>query len=825
MPKVFLSHSSNDKERYVRIVADKLIKDFGIHNCIYDELTFEEGMRSIEEIDKGLDKTDLFVIFLSDEALKSEWVSKELDKAQELFANGDLKRIYPIIVDPQITYIDNRIPRWMRDEYNIKYISRPTKAYNMIKQRLIEISWDFHPRLKEKERIFVGRNDHIKLFEERIDSYELPAPLCFVVSGLETIGRSALLKFCMKKTSVIDDSYQPLTIYMNSHESIEDFIYKIYGLGYTEHLDLTDLLSRSISEKVGISLSLIKDVQSSKEIIFIRDDGGIVTYDGEIVPWFLGIIKELPYQDRITFGVIARFKVTSRDLWRHQSFFTIEVGELEKKERDGLFKRYLEFEGLDLSLEDFRFFSGLLKGYPEQVFFAADLIKSDGLARAKRQSHEIINYSSEKVTKVLINYESDEEAISFLHFLAQFDVITYDFVFKIVGEDQYYKEKLREFNNLSICEFSGSNKEYIKVIDPVKDHIQRVGLEIPVKFSEQLNRHIEDFLASYKFEDIEISDYLFTIKEALKSGKTIDTKYLIPSHFLKTMIELYDIQKKYQEVIRIADRALLNIEFMDPKIVFEIRYYLCLSLARDRNQRFLREVQNIFGPDHNFLLGYFYRLTARNEKALEELKKSIKMRPNFSRAKRELVQVYLQLEEFETARVLAKEHYENDKTNPYHIQAYFRCIIKAERSNTNRKILEELVENLSRIKSSLAEEMMLRCKALFLAFYENNEYESVLQIDRAIRDYPNLTYATYAKLEILEKFHRIDDMESLLNNLEQRVKKGDYNYVTLVKSKAVLYAMKGDINKALDLIEQNSKYITDKVVDKIIDRIQHYDTK
>ena len=62
MIKAFLSHSSADKDNFVRIVADRLKNKLGIH---YDEYTFEIGNRTIDEILDGLGKTDLFVFFIS----------------------------------------------------------------------------------------------------------------------------------------------------------------------------------------------------------------------------------------------------------------------------------------------------------------------------------------------------------------------------------------------------------------------------------------------------------------------------------------------------------------------------------------------------------------------------------------------------------------------------------------------------------------------------------------------------------------------------------------------------------------------------------------
>ena len=80
MIKCFLSHSSKDKERYIRVVAENLRTDA----TLFDEITFEKGMMNIEEIHHALNDTSLFVIFLSGHSLDSDWVKEELTYAKEL---------------------------------------------------------------------------------------------------------------------------------------------------------------------------------------------------------------------------------------------------------------------------------------------------------------------------------------------------------------------------------------------------------------------------------------------------------------------------------------------------------------------------------------------------------------------------------------------------------------------------------------------------------------------------------------------------------------------------------------------------------------------
>ena len=55
--KCFLSHSSSDKNHYVSIVARNLAP-----NIEYDELTFEEGMKTIDEIMRAMSRSEIFVL-------------------------------------------------------------------------------------------------------------------------------------------------------------------------------------------------------------------------------------------------------------------------------------------------------------------------------------------------------------------------------------------------------------------------------------------------------------------------------------------------------------------------------------------------------------------------------------------------------------------------------------------------------------------------------------------------------------------------------------------------------------------------------------------
>lgn len=121
MGRAFLSHSSKDK-----ILVEAVAKKLGNKYCIYDTFSFEEGQKNLDEIKKGLEDIDLFVIFLSNNSLESEWVKKELEIAYDKLLKKEIGKIYPIIIDTEISYEDSRIPEYLK-EYNLQKITKSNR--------------------------------------------------------------------------------------------------------------------------------------------------------------------------------------------------------------------------------------------------------------------------------------------------------------------------------------------------------------------------------------------------------------------------------------------------------------------------------------------------------------------------------------------------------------------------------------------------------------------------------------------------------------------------------------------------------------------------
>lgn len=97
----FISHASEDKDNFVRPLAEALVKK-GL-KVWYDEFTLKLGDSLRRSIDRGLSQSKWGIVIISPYFLKKEWPQKELDGLVAREINGR-KVILPIWHD--ITYED-----------------------------------------------------------------------------------------------------------------------------------------------------------------------------------------------------------------------------------------------------------------------------------------------------------------------------------------------------------------------------------------------------------------------------------------------------------------------------------------------------------------------------------------------------------------------------------------------------------------------------------------------------------------------------------------------------------------------------------------------
>jgi len=96
-PRVFISHASEDKERFVVKFAEKLRED-GIDAWL-DIWEISPGDSLVDKIfDKGLGQSDIVIMIISKYSVEKKWVKEELDSAVYNKIQGQCK-IIPVIID------------------------------------------------------------------------------------------------------------------------------------------------------------------------------------------------------------------------------------------------------------------------------------------------------------------------------------------------------------------------------------------------------------------------------------------------------------------------------------------------------------------------------------------------------------------------------------------------------------------------------------------------------------------------------------------------------------------------------------------------------
>ncbi|MEF8701351.1 MAG: toll/interleukin-1 receptor domain-containing protein [Candidatus Accumulibacter sp. UW20] len=814
MIKCFLSHSSRDKINYVHIVARSIRKEA----TVFCDETFEEGMSPLEEILNGLEESSLFVLFISASALESEWVKTELASAKLRLDDSKLDRIYPIIIEPGLAHNDARIPEWMQAAFNLQPILRPVIAARKINARLMELSWKYHPRLKERQRIFVGRNEQIQSIEERLDDFSQTTPIALIASGLPSIGRKALIQHALRKANLVRDSYHFPLVSLNQFDGIEDFILKTIDTGLVSVSRLRQRLAGTLAVKVELAKEVFHQIAAECDRVLIEDRGVLVQNNGEPVDWFIEVVESLVPNGHLTFAVASQFRPHPAINRRRPAFFSLAVKEMEPAERNGLLQRYAKFHNLDLAREEYNFFSDLLTGYPEQALFAVDLILENGITGAKRQSHVIQQFASDKARVVLDVYHPDIEIQSFIYLLSKFEFISYDVLFDIVNE-KTYAPILNKLLLTSVCERMGAGSDYVRVNEVIRDYVSRNRFEIPAEFQAAIDAHVKKFVANYSDDSSDVSDYIFSAQESLRSGEKFTDDLLLPSVFVKTIKRLYDEDRNYKEVVTLSDRVLRREGSLHTNTIHHIRYIKCQALARLRQGAFFAEVKLLAEPDKSFLHGFYYRLAGEYAKAEESLNRVLNMGRRDVRVVGELVLVYMQSDEYERAFNLAKENWRSRPSNPINANNYLACLFAKDKTAENRCEIELVLSRLMIDQSERAQEMREAAQARVMAYFDNDQGASLALVEETIERFPNIDYPLLTKADLAAHFRNKVKLREAVERLERMTSRNAQTFRSFIKYKALLLAMEGKLYEAKQLVQKELRGLIGTAQRRLLERL------
>lgn len=743
--KMFFSHSSAQKP-----FLEDVLKIIGHNNSIVDKYTFESGRPLWDEIRRAIDQCEIFVYLISKESLSSEWCQKEISYVRDLKDDGKIVFV-PFIIDENVNINDPDIKKWIRDEYLTDTFVKPKLLAHLLKRKIRNLTMANSPIQKSLNNIFVGRELEMKNLTENYFNENDYVKSSIIVSGIPHVGRKRFLReFLATKALPNINQADPIEIRLDkeNNDGIVDFLCQINDI--VDVYSYEDLI-QTAKDKVTFvktAVLLLNTLHDYKEHILITDNGVIVHATGKLAEWFLDILKSDELKLALHFSIASRYAPRPDISDIFTDITSTSISTLNPTEMKTLINAHAYLYDLEIDSRDVDYLINELSGYPEQAIRSVRIIKESSFPVLKKKLPEIKMLYDKDFHPIIEEFKKDENAFQVLLLMSYFEFISYDYLCLIFGEDvcQY----IERFHHYSLIESFGTGHKYLCLNSAFVDYLRR---NKQFKLNERNKKTLRSITAQVINETddriTDISYRLYATKEYLrKSTGYIDEKYLIPSLVLKVIAEEYNA-KHDDTVIVLADKILNGYNSKSyEEITRSLTYWLCCALCRKKDSRFVNEVRYFEQSPYayNFLYGFYYRHKKKYDKAFEYYQEALSQPPseyddNYrSKAEHEMVIVCMQRKDYDSALSLAEKSYKHNPHNTYHIEAYYRCLVRS--NGPDQVVLKSLIDAMSHSYDPHRQVICDTMKAEYMAYLEGKVLESKTKLVSIIEN-PMNEYKAY----------------------------------------------------------------------------------
>ncbi|MCD1626812.1 TIR domain-containing protein [Seohaeicola saemankumensis] len=700
--RAFLSHSSLDKG-YVEAVVENLRP--GQYEL--DAHTFEEAGLNGSEILKSLNRSDLFCLFLSKNAIDSGYVNFEIAFGAELIASGKIERLLTICLDEEVFQDAQKFIK----HYNmIRKPRSPESAARLIEGKLISARYarelSHHP--------FVGREEELRVLEKQANDLTKPRIKALYVSGNTGAGRRTIAKKFYQNQYPQVGIVSP-HIELDSFEGFDD-IYRAMVSSIRPSISITRLRDKVVefadldeNQKAKAIADEINALLPDREVLYVFDSGGLLRDDGSLQPEFdeiLNHIEDKPFPP----VVFLSSRMIPHKLRRNADDLAyLSVSSLNREDTGRIISGLLKEKGIHADLNQVESLIDMADQHPFNIYRMIDLIKQSSVDLFLAEPRDFIDWKHKQTSEYLRSAQLsnlDFRILAIFSIAPELDFASLTEVIPNTGA-----EISASIQNMLDLHIVRTEDERISISPALRIASERdPRTELKGDERTKIMRHLAESLV-VKLEDGEapislLDSAILASLEGDKPTSKLMEAFILPSHRVWLAKRHYDM-KRWKDSIRMAREALEGRGRLSRSGAVAACRYLGLAAARVNDQETFRlgisQLRSIADDNWSksnvhFLEGFNHRLQGKLYEAREELLASYGLARGNRSTARELASICLSLELPQEAETYAREAYETSRSNPYIIDILISCLIKnKKRSCVNDSEVAELLASLEKI--------------------------------------------------------------------------------------------------------------------------------
>lgn len=780
-----------------------------------DSQTFDAGLLNSHAIIEALKRSDLFVLFLSENSANSPYVDFEVALGVELVAKGLISKVLVICLDEAAFFFASETIKF----FNIvRRSSSPESIARLVQGALIvsvsDKSDQVHP--------FIGRESTLRELEgQLIDPSRKPTKALYI-SGNHGSGRRTIAK------KLYANQYPQVGIVFPQIEVGEfsgpEELFRIVLAALRPSLPASQLRTRlasfsmaDFSEKTKQIADLLNSLPAAREAAFVLDQGGILADDGSFEPEISAVLDLLNARPHPAITIISP-RMMPFKMRRPGDVAYASVLAFERQDALRLAGRLFKDNEIEATQDQMDEFIALMDGHPFNFYRAIDEVNANSLGVFLSDPTNFVSwkhrYASEYLGKVNFKH-TDELVLGILRLLPSLDFSAIVEALPISAAE--ISDSLVRLGDLHVLEHSGDNFQISPALRLAVERDKRVNISSDVRtaafsaIAKSLEFRIEEGGATIALIDSAVMAAI----EANADNSAFVTAFLLPSHYVWLAKRNYD-QRNFKECISLAKLALKGAGRLASSAFVAACRYMCLAAARlGEGQVFDDGIARLASAAHDdwarsnvaFLRGFNLRMHGNLPQAETEFRESYRVGKGNTSAAREIAAICLVRGNLEEAEKFAREALRYAPTNPYIVDMLISVLIRklGRRAFGNAEVVD-MLEILERVGEEDGRSFYSTRMAELEHLWGDNRKALVL-IEEAVKKTPTIFDARRLHAEVLLKEGNVTRAAEVISWMRDRVNARDAserrsNYRLYLETQAHYLTEVGQYRAAKDLFDE-----------------------